>query len=249
MGLRSNPIRKFSFSPFLLLLLLVSVFASVQGFSAEVEKVELDGPRDLGRRSKISLSNANTVAANKDGVAANKDGVDSKDLNLDLDSIGLGVFDAFFASLSMIIVSEIGDETFIIAALMAMRHPKSIVLSGALTALIVMTVEEKLEAGQSKTSFRRFFLRFCTPIFLESFILTFLAEWGDRSQIATIALATHKNALGVAVGAILGHSICTSMAVIGGSLLASKISQGTVATVGGLLFLGFSFSSYFFPPL
>lgn len=35
---------------------------------------------------------------------------------------------------------QIGDETFIIAALMAMRHPKSIVLSGALTALVVMTV-------------------------------------------------------------------------------------------------------------
>ncbi|KAK9121143.1 hypothetical protein Syun_018760 [Stephania yunnanensis] len=34
----------------------------------------------------------------------------------------------------------IGDETFIIAALMAMRHPKSIVLYGALAALIVMTL-------------------------------------------------------------------------------------------------------------
>ncbi|KAA8533419.1 hypothetical protein F0562_031147 [Nyssa sinensis] len=49
-------------------------------------------------------------------------------------------------------------------------------------------VEEKLEGGQGKTAVRRFFSRFCTPIFLESFILTFLAEWGDRSQIATIAL-------------------------------------------------------------
>lgn len=37
---------------------------------------------------------------------------------------------------------KIGDETFIIAALMAMRHPKSIVLSGALSALIVMTVSK-----------------------------------------------------------------------------------------------------------
>lgn len=62
-------------------------------------------------------------------------------------------------------------------------------------------------------------------------------------------LATHKNALGVAVGATLGHTICTSIAVVGGSMLASKISQGTVATIGGLLFLGFSLSSYFYPPL
>lgn len=249
----------------------------------------------LDRRSKIVLKNegdAKSGATDLESIVTT--------LNLDT---GLGVFDAFFASLSMILVSEIGDETFIIAALMAMRHPKSIVLSGALSALYVMTilstglgrivpnlisrkhtnsaatvlyaffglrllyiawrstdskasakkemeeVEEKLESGQGKTTVRRFFSRFCTPIFLESFILTFLAEWGDRSQIATIALATHKNALGVAVGASLGHTVCTSVAVIGGSMLASKISQRTVATVGGLLFLGFSVSSYFYPPL
>nr|POE85813.1 gdt1-like protein 4 [Quercus suber] len=112
-----------------------------------------------------------------------------------------------------------------------------------------MHVEEKLEAGQGKTTYRRFLSRFCTPIFLESFVLTFLAEWGDRSQIATIALATHKAAIGVAVGAIIGHTICTSVAVVGGSMLASKISQRTVAAIGGLLFLGFSLSSYFYPPL
>jgi hypothetical protein len=53
---------------------------------------------------------------------------------------GEGFTDATLTSLSMILVSEIGDETFIIAALMAMRHPRSIVLSGALSALIIMTV-------------------------------------------------------------------------------------------------------------
>ena len=62
-------------------------------------------------------------------------------------------------------------------------------------------------------------------------------------------LATHKNAIGVAVGASLGHTVCTSLAVVGGSMLAPKISQQTVATIGGVLFLGFSVSSYFYPPL
>ncbi|CAM0911894.1 unnamed protein product [Alopecurus aequalis] len=242
----------------------------------------------LDRRTKMFVHAAGNVGGGGGGAAWPEQEAE------------LGLFDAFFASLSMILVSEIGDETFIIAALMAMRHPKSIVLSGALSALVVMTVlstglgrivpnlisrkhtnsaatvlymffglrllyiawrsdstasqeieevQEKLEAGQGKSTFRRIFSRFCTPIFLESFVLTFLAEWGDRSQIATIALATHKNAVGVAVGATLGHTICTSFAVVGGSMLASRISQGTVATIGGLLFLGFSVSSYFYPPL
>ncbi|KAI3887645.1 hypothetical protein MKW92_024536 [Papaver armeniacum] len=293
---------------FLFLLISVSVFAQ----DTEVEESNKELPKgsvkDLGRRSKIVLDPLDNENNNNNKNDIN-DVLGDFGVGEFAGSDGLGVFDAFFASLSMILVSEIGDETFIIAALMAMRHPKSIVLSGALSALFVMTVlstglgrivpnlisrkhtnsaatgiylnclrmfsmlfsvtsslhclrsekanqkkeieevEEKLEGGQGKSTFRRFLSRFLTPIFLESFILTFLAEWGDRSQIATIALATHKNAVGVAVGACIGHTICTSIAVVGGSMLASKISQGTVAMVGGLLFLGFSLSSYFYPPM
>ena len=46
----------------------------------------------------------------------------------------------FIASLSMIIVSELGDKTFFIAAIMSMRHSRSVVLAGALGALIAMTI-------------------------------------------------------------------------------------------------------------
>lgn len=46
----------------------------------------------------------------------------------------------FIASLSMIIVSELGDKTFFIAAIMAMRHSRIVVLAGALGALVFMTL-------------------------------------------------------------------------------------------------------------
>lgn len=55
-----------------------------------------------------------------------------------------------------------------------------------------------------------------------SFTMTFLAEWGDRSQIATIALAAAKDPYGVTLGGVLGHSLCTGMAVIGGRMLATR---------------------------
>ena len=77
-------------------------------------------------------------------------------------------------------------------------------------------------------------------ILLESFILTFLAEWGDRTQIATVTLAADNNGLAVILGAILGHSICAVIAVLGGSLIAGRVSERAVTAIGGFLFLVFA---------
>ena len=54
-------------------------------------------------------------------------------------------------------------------------------------------------------------------ILMQAFTLTFLAEWGDRSQIATIALAAAREPFGVTLGGCIGHACCTAMAVVGGS--------------------------------
>jgi putative Ca2+/H+ antiporter (TMEM165/GDT1 family) len=78
-------------------------------------------------------------------------------------------------------------------------------------------------------------------ILLKSFVLTFIAEWGDRTQIATIASAAvnRNNPIGVTLGAILGHAICAAIAVIGGRLIAGKISERQITFLGGFLFIIF----------
>ena len=50
------------------------------------------------------------------------------------------------------------------------------------------------------------------PLVLEACTLTIAAEGGDRSQIATIALAAAQNPYLVAFGAIAGHCAATGMA-------------------------------------
>ncbi|XP_020177475.1 GDT1-like protein 5 isoform X1 [Aegilops tauschii subsp. strangulata] len=42
-------------------------------------------------------------------------------------------------SLAMTVLSEVGDKTFFAAAILAMRHPRKLVLAGCLSALTVMT--------------------------------------------------------------------------------------------------------------
>jgi putative Ca2+/H+ antiporter (TMEM165/GDT1 family) len=76
-------------------------------------------------------------------------------------------------------------------------------------------------------------------ILTEAFLLTFMAEWGDRTQIATIALAAGNNPIGVTTGAIVGHGICAAIAVIGGKLIAGRISERQLTLIGGGLFLIF----------
>lgn len=85
--------------------------------------------------------------------------------------------------------------------------------------------------------------RLFSPVLAQAFTLTFLAEWGDRSQIATIGLAASSNPLGVTAGGCLGHAVCTGAAVAGGRQLASMISERAVAIAGGALFLAFGLHS------
>lgn len=63
--------------------------------------------------------------------------------------------------------------------------------------------------------------------------MTFLGEWGDRSQIATIAMAAGQDYWWVTAGALCGHAICTAAAVIGGRAIAGRVSLrvGTLASL------------------
>lgn len=247
---------------------------------------------------------------------------------------------SLFLAFTMILVSEIGDKTFLVACLMAMRHDRLLVFSAAYGALVAMTVlsavlghavptlipkwltnflasglflvfgikmllearnidpnegvseemkeveqelEEKehealrrsrrrssvspyiLESGRggirkgrsdgrlpsppdspiSESSSRsgspsrrptlqsiaagvnNLFSLLLSPAWVQTFVMTFLGEWGDRSQIATIAMAAGSDYWWVTAGALGGHAICTGVAVLGGKAIAGKVSLRT----------------------
>ncbi|KAL9439522.1 hypothetical protein AB3S75_025058 [Citrus x aurantiifolia] len=75
---------------------------------------------------------------------------------------------------------------------------------------------------------------------ISTFTLVFVAEWGDKSFFSTIALAAASSPLGVIGGALAGHVVATLLAVLGGSLLGTFLSEKAIAYIGGVLFLFFA---------
>ncbi|KAF9644030.1 UPF0016-domain-containing protein [Thelephora ganbajun] len=236
---------------------------------------------------------------------------------------------ALLSAFAMIVFSEIGDKTFLIAAILAMRHPRMVVFAGAFVSLVIMSIlsammghilpallpksitelaaallffafggkmfhegremksgnqklqEEMKEAqeeieeddvfidgtngipleaieegGRSRhprskspggptrslaEGFRNFFSFFLGPVFVQAFVLTFLGEWGDRSQISTIALGAAHDVYLVALGTVIGHSCCTAGAVIAGRYISTKIDVKYVTLAGAMLFILFGF--------
>ncbi|XP_068659948.1 GDT1-like protein 5 [Aristolochia californica] len=96
----------------------------------------------------------------------------------------------------------------------------------------------------SKKKKRPFLAQIFSPILLKAFSITFFGEWGDKSQIATIGLAADENPYGVVLGGIVGQSLCTVAAVVGGKSLASQISEKMIAFAGGVLFIVFGIQSF-----
>ncbi|KAI2632775.1 UPF0016-domain-containing protein [Xylaria nigripes] len=260
-------------------------------------------------------------------------------------------FHSFMLSLTMIMFAEIGDKTFLVAALMAMKHDRMVVFTAAFSALLVMTVlsavlghtlpalmpkrltsflaaglffvfglkllreglamdpnegvsaemqevemelEEKehqaskqgrgssvspyaLEMGlgrdrkprpQSRfpaaprspsmsparspsprggvvsevtVGFSNLLSLLLSPAWVQTFVMTFLGEWGDRSQIATIAMASGQDYWWMSLGALIGHSFCTGVAVVGGRAIAGKVSLKVVTVGGAVTFVIFGF--------
>ncbi|EPS61488.1 hypothetical protein M569_13309, partial [Genlisea aurea] len=75
-----------------------------------------------------------------------------------------------------------------------------------------------------------------------TFLLVFVAEWGDKSFFSTIALAAAATSspVGVVAGALAGHGIATLLAVVGGSFMGTFLSEKLISYIGGSLFLVFA---------
>jgi Ca2+/H+ antiporter, TMEM165/GDT1 family len=179
--------------------------------------------------------------------------------------------EAFLISTAVVAVAEIGDKTQLLSLLLAARFKKpwpiilgiffstlfNHALAGALGEWIRQQVEPHWLRWGVGASFIAIALWSLKPdkldeeqapktghsIFWLSFVAFFLAEMGDKTQIATVLLAAKYQALALVVfGTTTGMMIANVPAVLLGNVLAEKIPFKAVRYAAAVIFalLGFA---------
>jgi Ca2+/H+ antiporter, TMEM165/GDT1 family len=174
--------------------------------------------------------------------------------------------EAFLISTGIVALAEIGDKTQLLAFVLAakFRKPWPIIagilvatlanhaLAGALGAWITSMVGPQTMRWVLGVSFIAMAVWTLIPdklddegesagmrygVFVTTVIAFFLAEMGDKTQVATVALAAQFNAFfAVVAGTTLGMMIANVPAVLLGNKIANRVPVRLVHGIAALIF-------------
>ena len=83
-------------------------------------------------------------------------------------------------------------------------------------------------------------------ILLSTFALLFVAELGDKTQLAVITMtAKHKTPLWIFIGATLALAAVTAIGVLGGEVLTRYIPEAVLRKIAAGLFVVMGFLMWF----
>lgn len=176
--------------------------------------------------------------------------------------------EALLLSTGVVALAEIGDKTQLLAFLLAARFKKPVPiilgilvatifnhgLAGAVGAWITHNVSPDILRWVLDASFIGMAIWTLIPdeiedeeaqiakrlgVFGATLVTFFLAEMGDKTQIATVALAAHyPDPVMVVIGTTMGMLIADVPAVFIGDKLANKIPMRLVHSIAAAVFAG-----------
>ena len=174
--------------------------------------------------------------------------------------------EAFLVSTGVVALAEIGDKTQLLAFILAARFKKPLPiiagilvatlvnhgLAGALGAWITAMISPEILRWVLGLSFIGMAIWTMIPdeieeeetkvakqfgVFGATLVTFFLAEMGDKTQLATVAMAAHyATPLLVVIGTTLGMLIADVPAVFVGDRLAARIPMKLVHLVAAAIF-------------
>lgn len=173
---------------------------------------------------------------------------------------------AMLLSLGVVFLAELGDKSQLITMTYALRHRWWVVLSGvgiaafaihgisvtvghflgltlparpiaavagvAFIGFAAWTWREGINSAPGETTVRE--PRFVLFAVVSSVLL---AELGDKTMLATVALASDHNWLGVWLGATAGMVLADAVAIAAGTALHRRLPEHLLHAAAGLLFL------------
>jgi Ca2+/H+ antiporter, TMEM165/GDT1 family len=168
------------------------------------------------------------------------------------------------STFGIVFIAELPDKTALASIVMASRYPARQVVMGAWLAFVVQTAVAvlaggvlallplqpvRIAAGLSFLGFAVLALRrqSCDreltnahtrlAPWIASFVVIFVAEWGDLTQLVTAALvAMTGQPIPVAIGAIAALWLVTVLAAVAGARLAGVLAPTVISRVSAALF-------------
>ena len=181
------------------------------------------------------------------------------------------------SSFALIFLAEIGDKSQLVCVLLASRHNGVAVFLGASVAFallnilavsvgaaVALAVPEWLLGAAVVALFTFFGVKALMEqadddekieelsghgVFVVAFMMIFVAEFGDKTQLTVAALGASADSIAVYAGATLALITTTMLGVLGGKWLTGRVEPVVLNRIGGVLFLGFaawiSYNSFF----
>ena len=165
----------------------------------------------------------------------------------------------------LIALAELGDKTQLVCMTLAARHPPLPVLSGAVLAFAALNLlavlfgasvaawlPEWVTAAIVAVLFAAFGIKALRDadeetvevkeksgrsVLFSTFGLIFLAELGDKTQLAVAGLASTQPALAVWIGGTLGLAAVSALGVLAGRTVLQRLPLPWLHRVSGALFL------------
>ena len=169
-------------------------------------------------------------------------------------------------SYALIIVAEMGDKSQLVCMTLAARHRARPVIFGAIAAFALLNtlavlfgvaianwIPDSIVAAIVSVLFAIFGIQALFfneaeqdtevleksgySLFLTTFLLITIAEFGDKTQLAIIALSSTALPLAIWIGATLALATTSILGVIAGRTLLQKIPLVLLHRLSGLFFL------------
>ncbi len=173
----------------------------------------------------------------------------------------------FLTAFILIAIAELGDKTQLLTLALASRYKIRTVLQGILMAILLLQLlavaagrilRNALPKEWIQISVGILFIAFAIWIFLNwhkrteeiksraitplaaVFISFFLAELGDKTQLATAALAAKQvNQLTIWLGASMGMFLVSALTVFLGNRMRRFLPENTVHIIAAIFFAAF----------